>query len=74
MATPYKSGKKMWKIKNNLEMGFMILHKCFHENHMVLNPGKCNYIVNGDDDSSHKLILNNNEIASSNEEKISVIL
>ena len=41
---------------------------------MVLNPGKCHYIVIGDDDPSHKIILNNNEIASSNEEKLVGIL
>ena len=46
--TLYKSGKNMQKIKNNLEMDFMILHKWFHENHMVLNPGKCHYIVIGE--------------------------
>ena len=68
--TVYKSGKNMRKIKNDLEMDFMILHKWFHENHMVLNPGKCHYIVIGDDDPTHKIILNNNEIASSNEEKL----
>ena len=34
--TLYKSGKKIQKIKNDLEMNFMILHKQFHENHMVL--------------------------------------
>ena len=34
---------------------------------MVLNPGKCHYIVIGDDNPSHKIILNNNEIASFNE-------
>ena len=60
----------MWKMNKGLEMGFVILHKWFHENHMVLNPGKCYYIVIGDDDPSHKIIFNNNEIASSNEEKI----
>ena len=41
---------------------------------MVLNPGKCHYIVIGDDDPSHKIILNNNEIASSNEGKLLGIL
>ena len=39
----------------------MSLHKSFHENHMVLNLGKCHYIVIGDGDSSHKIILNNEE-------------
>ena len=49
-------------------MVFMILHKWFHKNHMVLNPGKCHYTVISEDDPSHKMILNNNEIASSNEQ------
>ena len=57
MTTPYKSGKNMRKIKNDLEMDFMILYKWFHESHMVLNLGKCHYIVIGDDDPSHKIIL-----------------
>ena len=29
----------MQKIKNDLEMDFMILHKWFHENRMVFNAG-----------------------------------
>ena len=70
--TLYKSGKNMQKIKNDLEMDFMVLQKWFHENHMVLNPDKCHYIVIGDDDPTQKIILNNNEIASSNEEKLLV--
>ena len=64
----------MRKIKNDLEIDFMILQKWFHENHMVLNAGKRHHIVIGDDDPSHKIILNNNEIASSNEEKLLGIL
>ena len=39
--TLYKSGKNMQKIKNDLKIDFMILHKWFHENHMVQNLGKC---------------------------------
>ena len=57
------------KFKNDLKMDFMILRKWFHENHMVLNPSKCHYIVIGDTGPSHKTILNNNNIARSNEEK-----
>ena len=52
----------------------MIQHKWFHENHMVLNPGKCHYIVIGDDDPNQKIILNDNEIARSIEEKLLGIL
>ena len=55
-------------------MDSMILHKWFHENRIVLYPGKCHYIVIGDDDLIHKVILNNNEIASSNEKKLLGIL
>ena len=43
----------------------MISHKWFHENHMLLNPAQCHYIVIGDDDPTNKIILNNNEIFSS---------
>ena len=52
-------------------MKFVVWHKWFHENHMVLNPGKCHYIVIDDDDPTHKICLNNNEIASSNLENLS---
>ena len=72
--TLFKSGKNIQKIKNDLEMDFIILRKWFHENHMVLNPSKCHYIVIDDDDSSHKITLNDNEIASSSEEKLLGIL
>ena len=41
---------------------------------MVRNPGKCHYIVVGDNDPSHDIISNNNEIATSNEEKLLGIL
>ena len=41
---------------------------------MMLNPDKCHYIVIGNDDPNQKIIFNNNEIASSNEEKLLGIL
>ena len=69
MTTLSKSGKNTQTIKNDLEMDFLILRKWFHENHMILNPGKCHDIVIGGDEPTRKIILNNNEIASSNEEK-----
>ena len=72
--TLYKLGKNKRKIKNDLEMDFLILHKWFHESHMVLNPDKCHYIVIDDDDPFHKMILNNDEIASSNEKILLGIL
>ena len=41
----------------------------FHENHMILNPGNCYYMVIGIRDLSHDM-LNNNKITSSNEENL----
>ena len=35
----------MQKIRNDLEMDFMILREWFYENHMLLNPGECHYIM-----------------------------
>ena len=55
-------------------MDFMILHQWFHENHMTLNPGKCHYMIIGSKDLSHMIMLNNNEITSSSEEKLLGIL
>ena len=37
---------------------------------MALNPGKCHYTVIGDNDLSHKIVLNSKRITSSNEEKL----
>ena len=62
----YKSEKNIRKIKNDLYIDFMILHKGFHESQMVSDAGKCHYILIGHDYTTHKIILNNNEIASSN--------
>ena len=68
--TIYSTGKDLNRIRRNLEMDFVILHQWFHENHMTLNPGKCHYMVIGSRDLSHEIMLNNNKIACSNEEKL----
>ena len=65
--TVYSTGKELNWIRRNLEMDFMILHQWFHKNHMILNPGKCHYMVIGNWDLSHEIMLNNNKITSSNE-------
>lgn len=41
---------------------------------MILNPQKCQYMVIGSKDPSHMIMLNNNEITSSNQEKLLDIL
>ena len=46
----------MKKIKNDVKLDFMISHKWFRENYMVLNPGTCHHIAIGDNDPSHKII------------------
>ena len=48
----------------------MILHQCFRENHVTLNPGKCHYMVIGSGYLSHEIMQNNSKITSSNEKKI----
>ena len=68
--TLYSTVKDLNRIRRNLEMNFIILHQWFRENHMTLNPGKCHYMVIGSRDLSHEIMLNNNNITSSNEEKL----
>ena len=68
--TLYFTGKDLNRIRRNLEMDFMILRRWFHENHMTLNPGKCYYMIIGSRDLSHEIMLDNNKITSSNEEKL----
>ena len=68
--TLYCTGKDLNQIKRTLEMDFMILHQWLHKNHMKVNPGKCHYMVIGSRDLSHEIMLNNNKITGSNEEKL----
>ena len=51
-------------------MAFLILNKQFYENQMVLNPGKCHYILISDNYPSNKIVLNNNDLAIFNKEKL----
>ena len=69
-STLYSTVKDLNRIRRNLETKFMILHQWFHENQMTLNPGKCHYMTIGSRDLSHEIMLNNNKITSSNEEKL----
>ena len=68
--TFHSTGKDLNRIRRNLEIDFRILHQCFHENHMTLNPGKCHYLINGSGDLWHEIMLNNSKITSSNAEKL----
>ena len=51
-------------------MAFLILNKQFYENQMVLNPGKCHYILISGNYPSHKIALNNNDLVIFNKEKL----
>ena len=55
-------------------MDFMFLHQQFHESHMALNPGTCHYMAISNKKLSHEIMLNHNEVTSSNEEKLLCIL
>ena len=50
------------------------MQKWFYENHMVLTPGKCHYLVLGNRSSSDTVNLNGTKLASSNYEKLLGIL
>ena len=50
------------------------MQKWFYENHMVLNPGKCHYLVVGNRSNSDKNNLNGTKLASSSYEKLLRIL
>ena len=50
------------------------MHKSFHENHMVLNPGKCHYMLIGNKSHDNKIILNGVALKTSNEEKLLRVL
>ena len=67
-TTLYSTGKN--RIRRNLKIDFMILHQWFHENHLTLNPRKCHYMVIGSRDLSLKIMVDNNKITSSNDEKL----
>ena len=56
--------------KYNLEFNFLIMHKCFHKSHMVLNPGKCHLMLIGNESHDDKITLSWVELKTSNEEKL----
>ena len=46
------------------------MHKMFHENHTVLNFGKCHYMLKGNKSHDDKIILNGVELKTSDDEKL----
>ena len=45
-------------VKENLKINFLIMQKWLYENHMVLNLGKCQYLVLGKRSNSDAINLN----------------
>ena len=72
--TLYSIGKSLNMVKENLKINFLIMQKWFYENHMVLNPGKCHYLVLGNRSNSDIINLNGTKLASSSYEKLLGIL
>ena len=70
----YSIGKSLKMVKENLKINFLIMQKWFHENHMVLNPGKYRYLVLGNRSNSDTINLNGTKQASSSYEKFLGIL
>ena len=48
----------------------MYLHKWFHENYMVLNPGACYYMTFGLSSTKNEFVLENGTIVPSAEEHV----
>ena len=61
-------------VKENLKINFLIMQKWFYENHMVLNPGKCHYLILGNRSNSDAINLNGTKLASSRNEQLLGIL
>ena len=67
--TLYSIRKNLNMVKENLKINVLIMQKWFYENHMVLNPGKCHYLVVGNRSHSDTINLNETKLASCSYEK-----
>ena len=72
--TLYAISKNLHAVKSNIKENVVIMQKWFYENLMVLNPGKCHYILIGNHDEPDKINLNIRENASNNNEKPLAVL
>ena len=66
--------KNLNMVKENLKINFFIMQKWFYENHMVLNPEKCHYLVLGKRSNSDTINLNGTKLANSGYEELLGIL
>ena len=49
-------------MKGNLDTNFSIIQKWFYDNHMVVHPDKCKYILTGSHILKEKIDLNGTKI------------
>ena len=68
--TLYAINDSMSEIKLSLSIDFSLLMEWFDENHMVLNPDKCHYMIFGHTDANDSINLNGNEIMYKEHEDI----
>ena len=61
-------------VKENLKINFLIMQKWLYENHTILYPGKCHYLVPGNRSNSDTINLNGTKLAGSSYEKLLGIL
>ena len=66
--------KNLNMVKENLKINFFIIQKWFYENHTVLNPEKCHYLVLEKRSNSDTINLNGTKLANSGYEKLLGIL
>ena len=72
--TLYVISKNLHAVKSNIKANVVIMQKWFYENLMVLNPGKCHYILIGNHDEPDKINLNIRENANNTNEKLLAVL
>ena len=72
--TLYAISKNLHAVKSNIKANVVIKQKWFYENLMVLNPGKCHYILIGNHDEPDKINLNIRENANNTNEKLLAVL
>ena len=66
--------KKLSAVKSNIKCHVLIMHKWFHENHMVLSPGKCHSMLIRNKSHDDKVILNRLELETIYEGKLLGVL
>ena len=62
------------EVKTMLKKNFRLLQECLYENHMVLNPGKCHYLIIHKDIANESFELGKKTLHAEVEQKLFVII